>query len=218
MMNAGKKNGGSIVEQPFSVSGRDSLFQLSVTVPDNADPVWKFSSGSLSGLTEVWTLPSIDIGLIHNLVLSESTGQQSVDLISAANVKQLATTGTFSLRRGEEPADTPEDKPKTSGMSQMQRLLAEQKELKTKGVVSLEGDIEKLPLSAVLQSLALTKMTGRLEITGPDTGAEIYVVDGRPVHATTGDATGDNAVIELLSWETGKFRLLEKPEANSEHG
>ncbi len=179
MMNAGKKNPGCLVEQPFSVTGQDSLFQLCVTVTDNADPIWKFSSGTLNGMKEVWTLPSIDVGLIHNLVVSESTGQQTVDLISAASVKSQSTTGTFSLGRGEEePTALNKEPPKFAGLSQM-------------------------------QSLALTKMTGRLEITGKDSGAEIFVVEGRPMHATTGDATGDNAIVELLSWETGKFRLLE---------
>ncbi len=210
MMNAGKKNPGCLVEQPFSVTGQDSLFQLCVTVTDNADPIWKFSSGTLNGMKEVWTLPSIDVGLIHNLVVSESTGQQTVDLISAASVKSQSTTGTFSLGRGEEePTALNKEPPKFAGLSQMQRLLAEQKELKNKVSVALEGDLEKLPLSSVVQSLALTKMTGRLEITGKDSGAEIFVVEGRPMHATTGDATGDNAIVELLSWETGKFRLLE---------
>jgi hypothetical protein len=209
MLEATKRNSGTRVEQPFSVSGQDSLFQLCVSMTESADPVWKFQRGTLSGLTEVWTLPSIDLGLIHNLVLSESTGQQSVDVISASSSKSLSTTGTFSLGIAEDREQVKESE-KTTGMTEMQRLLSKQREVNNKiQAVSLEGDLEKLQLSAVLQSLSLTKMTGRLAIVGPDCGAEIYVVEGKPCHATTGDAIGDNALIELLSWDSGKFRLME---------
>jgi hypothetical protein len=213
MLTTAKRHIGNIVEQPFSVAGQEDLFQLCVTQQESTDPVWKFQRGSLSGLTEVWSLPSIDVDLIHSLVLSESTGQQSVDVISAASSKSQATTGSFSLGLGEgaaEGATAGEKGQKATGLSEMQRLLAKQKEGKSKSSsVSLEGDLEKVQLSAVLQSLSLTKMTGRLEIVGPDNGAEIYVVDGMPSHATTGDAVGDNAFIELLSWDSGKFKLYE---------
>jgi len=215
MLSKAKKNIGNFVEQPFSVSGQDSLFQLSVIVPEDSDPVWKFQRGTLSGLTEVWSLPSIDIELIHNLVLSESTGQQSVDVISATSGMSRSSTGNIALGLAE-MAEDEEGAKKPSATTEMQRLLASQKEVKSKSSnVSLEGDLEKLQLSAVLQSLSLTRMTGRLEITGANGGAEIYVVEGGPSHATTGDTVGDNALVELLSWQSGKFKLYENERATS---
>ena len=215
MMSKAKKTNGNFVEQPFSVSGQDSLFQLSVTLPENSDPVWKFERGTLSGLTEVWSFPSIDVQLIHNLVLSECTGQQSVDLISATSGMSRSSTGNIALGLAE-MAETEEPETKPSATSEMQRLLAGQKESKSKSsAVSLEGDLEKLQLSAVLQSLSLTRMTGRLEISGANGGAEVYVVEGAPAHATTGDTVGDNALVELLSWQSGKFKLYENERATS---
>jgi len=215
MLSRAKKSNGNFVEQPFSVSGQDSLFQLSVTHPAESDPVWKFERGTLSGLTEVWSFPSIDVQLIHNLVLSECTGQQSVDLISATSGMSRSSTGNIALGLAE-MAEDEEGAKKPSATSEMQRLLASQKEVKSKAsAVSLEGDLEKLQLSAVLQSLSLTRMTGRLEISGANGGAEVYVVEGAPSHATTGDTVGDNALVELLSWQSGKFKLYENERATS---
>jgi hypothetical protein len=75
---------------------------------------------------------------------------------------------------------------------------------------SLEGDLEKLNLPAVLQSLALSKMTGRLGIASAFGGADIFLVEGNPVHATTGETKGDHAIIETLLWPSGKFKFFEQ--------
>ncbi|MBU6450954.1 MAG: DUF4388 domain-containing protein [Cyanobacteria bacterium REEB67] len=208
LLAAAKKNDGIAIIQPFSVTDQDSLFQISVAIPQDSDPVWKFERGTLTGVSEVWSLPSIDIELIHNLVLSESTGQHSVDLISATSGMSRSSTGNIALGLSE-PSDEVDEKNK--GDTEVKRSLGNQLEgpQKSGASVSLEGDLEKLQLSAVLQSLTLTKVTGRVEIQGSSGGAEIYIVDGTLCHATTGDAVGDNALIELLSWETGKFRLFE---------
>ncbi|MBS2009353.1 MAG: DUF4388 domain-containing protein [Cyanobacteria bacterium SZAS TMP-1] len=215
MLARAKKNNGNIVEQPFSITGQDSLFQVSVILPEDSDPIWKFERGTLAGLSEVWSLPSIDVQLIQNLVISECTGQQSVDLISATSGMSRSSTGNLSLGLAE-VAEAQAETPKPSATSEMQKLLADQKEVKPKSSsVSLEGDLEKLQLAAVLQSLALTKVTGRLELSGVNGGAEIYVVEGSPTHATTGDTVGDNALIELLAWQSGKFRLMENERATA---
>ena len=143
MLELAKKNGGYSVEQPFSVSGQDALFQISVIRPENSDPVWKFQSGSLTGLTEVWSLPSVDVELIHNLVLSECTGQKSVDLISATSAMSRSSTGNMSLG----PTEGPETEAKSqsaSSLSQMQSLVANQtkSDKSSKQSISLEGDLE----------------------------------------------------------------------------
>ena len=153
----------------FSVNEQDTLYQISVVLPENADPIWTFYTGTLRGLTEKWALPSIDIELILNLVLSECTGQRSVDLISATSGMSRSSTGNITLGVSEtvEEAAAAAQGAKPSATSEMQRLLAQQKEARAKpSSISLEGDLQKVELSAVLQSLTLTKMTGRLELTG----------------------------------------------------
>jgi len=215
MLARAKKNDGQLVEQPFSVSGQDSLFQISVIMPADSDPIWKFERGTLTSLQEVWSLPSIDVELIHSLALSECTGQHSVDLISAKSGMSRSSTGNIALGMAEIAEEDARDE-KTGGLSEMQRLVAQQKAAATKTAsISLEGDLEKLDLSAVMQSLGLTKMTGRLEITSSQGGAEIYVVEGVATHATTGDTVGDNALVELLAWQSGKFKLYENERAGT---
>ena len=216
LLAASKKRIASSVIQPFSVKNQDSLFQISVQSQENGDPVWRFERGTLAGLNEVWSLPSIDIELIHNLVLSECTGQHSVDLISATSGMSRSSTGNITL------GVTHDDGPDERDANATEKLINSQAVTQTISggaskapVVSLEGDLEKLQLSAVIQSLTLTKVTGRVEITSVNGGAELYIVDGALAHATTGDAVGDNALVELLAWESGKFKLYENERPQS---
>lgn len=54
----------------------------------------------------------------------------------------------------------------------------------------------------------MSKMTGKLAIAGPPGMSSIYLVDGQPIHATTGEAKGDHAILEMLLWTSGKFSFF----------
>lgn len=223
LLNAAQKESNRMVELPFSVPGNDNLFQIKVLQPENGDPEWTFSSGSLTGLTQVWAIPCIDLQLIHSLVLSESTGKDSVDLISASSFNR-SVTGNIALPS----ADVPEQSTSQtmSGAANLLQGLStgttDSPNLRTNNLTapevvaepqqqaSLEGDLQKLNLPAVLQSLSLSKMTGRLGIASTFGGADLFIVEGNPVHATTGDTKGDHAVLEMLLWPTGKFKFFEQ--------
>lgn len=235
ILSLSQKQGGKAVELPFSVPGNDSLYQIKVQQPENSDPEWTFSSGTLTGLTTVWSIPCIDLQLIHSLVESESTGKDSVDLISS-NSFNRSTTGNIAFPSADLPSDQNQSGSQSQSTSQtmsgaanlMQSVAASNnqdlgtaKEVPSGQVqvqvhgqgqqqASLEGDLEKLNLPAVLQSLALSKMTGRLGIASVFGGADIFLVEGNPVHATTGETKGDHAIIETLLWPSGKFKFFEQ--------
>ncbi len=230
ILSLSQKQGGKAIELPFSVPGNDSLYQIRVQQPENSDPEWTFSSGTLTGLATVWSIPCIDVQLIHSLVESESTGKDSVDLI-ASNSFNRSTTGNIAFPSAE-IADQSTSQTMSGVANAMQSVnpassqeitgsreaatvpgpLQGQSQSSSQGQqqASLEGDLEKLNLPAVLQSLALGKMTGRLGIASAFGGADIFLVEGNPVHATTGETKGDHAIIETLLWPSGKFKFFEQ--------
>jgi len=216
LLSQAQRRAGSPVELPFSVSGIDKLFQIRVLVTREGDPEWTFSSGTLSGLSTNWSLPTIDVHLVHNLLLSECTGQHSADLIADHSSFQRPTTGSYSMPpQVEEPQYTTQQ---MAGVAEAMRNLSPQRA--TEAIpgpqAALEGDLEKLALPAILQSLNLGKKTGKLVIAGQDGSGEIYFLEGNPNHATTGELTGDFAMIEMLTWQTGKFKFFESEKAGVE--
>jgi hypothetical protein len=74
---------------------------------------------------------------------------------------------------------------------------------------SLEGDLEKLSLPAVLQSLVLGHKTGKLTISGPQGICELFLRNGALVHAQVGEITGEAVVFEVILWPTGKFKFFD---------
>ncbi|MBX9694082.1 MAG: DUF4388 domain-containing protein, partial [Cyanobacteria bacterium] len=72
----------------------------------------------------------------------------------------------------------------------------------------LEGDINKVRLTTVLQSIQLSRMTGRLAIRGESCGADVYFDEGAATHASDGVDQGDDVIIELIQLSAGKFKFL----------
>jgi diguanylate cyclase (GGDEF)-like protein len=67
------------------------------------------------------------------------------------------------------------------------------------------GNLEQHPIGQLLQSVRSAGLTGKLEVRAKQGSSLVYFQDGVPVHASTADTEGDNAVIELLTWKEGQF-------------
>ncbi|MFI5178744.1 MAG: DUF4388 domain-containing protein [Vicinamibacterales bacterium] len=71
----------------------------------------------------------------------------------------------------------------------------------------VEGDLVDLTLPTLLQALTKEHSTAMLRLQhGPDQGA-LYFCEGALVHAASGEVVGDEAVLELLGWSDGRFRI-----------
>ncbi len=77
--------------------------------------------------------------------------------------------------------------------------------LAKKGKSSMNGGLRPAQLPALLQSITLGSMTGNLEIVAANDTAELYFVEGKLTHCSIKGMEGDNAVIELSSWESGEY-------------
>jgi uncharacterized protein DUF4388 len=72
----------------------------------------------------------------------------------------------------------------------------------------VEGDLVDLTLPTLLQALTKEHSTAMLRLQhGTDQGA-LYFCEGALVHAASGEVIGDEAVLELLGWADGRFRIV----------
>ncbi len=75
----------------------------------------------------------------------------------------------------------------------------------------IEGGLSQLPLSDLLQILAMNRRTGRLILTQTHDRGEIHLAQGRPANARAGDIEGEKALFRLLSWKEGTFAFHPGP-------
>lgn len=72
----------------------------------------------------------------------------------------------------------------------------------------VEGDLVDLTLPTLLQALAKEGSTAMLRLQhGTDQGT-LYFSEGALIHAARGEVVGDEAVLELLGWSDGRFRIV----------
>ena len=76
----------------------------------------------------------------------------------------------------------------------------------------IEGDLMDLTLPTLLQALSQEQSTAQLRVQQGVEQGTLYVHEGALVHATGTGADGDEALLELLGWTTGRFRILRDTE------
>lgn len=69
------------------------------------------------------------------------------------------------------------------------------------------GDLQKISIGEVVQTIALTKKNGRLVITNNNKVGEMYFHDGIVTYADVERKKGEEAVYRLLSWKVGQFKF-----------
>lgn len=81
--------------------------------------------------------------------------------------------------------------------------------------MQLAGSIQQVQIMDVLQSINVCRMTGRLDIDDVGNRTTLYFHAGEPVHALsentlafeTSSQQGTDAILDVLTWETGMFRF-----------
>jgi len=73
---------------------------------------------------------------------------------------------------------------------------------------SMVGDLSNMKPPIVLQSIVGGKMTGLLDVQHNEATIEMFVDEGNPVHASAPDCKGEAAIMELLTWEQGRFQFF----------
>jgi tetratricopeptide (TPR) repeat protein len=157
---------------------------------------------------QIWSHITGDVGLVHNLIWSETTGtnQATTETFGLYNSLSKAALGgrpysntTNTPAMPSEPVELPPEQEQSGSHAP---LLS----------ISLAGELTEIELSDVLQAISICKMTGRLDLGDKLEQAELYFEDGALVHAQLLNAldqspriVGDQVVLEVITWETGSF-------------
>jgi hypothetical protein len=69
----------------------------------------------------------------------------------------------------------------------------------------LTGSLAQWPLADLLAMLAASRQHGRIEVTNGPERADLYLEEGRVIHAAMGGHVGESVVIAALGWDRGIF-------------
>lgn len=153
-----------------------------------------------------WTHITRDIELVSELLTDSMEG--------TARAQQ----GNFIKNGASQPAPTPiGEMPRRTGRFNALKLTKNAvpsiSPTRKNGDVTLSGELNKVELTGILQSISICKMTGRLDLHDTLEGIEVYFDNGMPVHAcqmkmlSSDDkpVTGDQVLLNALMWNVGAF-------------
>jgi hypothetical protein len=160
------------------------------------DVHWALYRGEGESSMMVWDQPSNDPGFIHQLITAQFPG---FDLKPVA----LRPTGAFQLPHQSDSLN--QSAPATQTYEQQSTTG------RLRGKPTFEGDLKNIQMPNVLQSIAMSKGSGRLEVENVNESATIFFADGMPVHCFNRGFEGESAFVELVGWEEGEFRFYPGP-------
>ncbi|MBZ0189107.1 MAG: DUF4388 domain-containing protein, partial [Candidatus Obscuribacterales bacterium] len=198
MLEKAHKAENTLIEQHWSVEGQDRLLILSVLCDENGDPLWSLSASKITETAVLWEHRTSDTALVHTLILGESAGEITESV--SRSTSEFSTSISFNYQNEARKEEKEEEK-KTTTSTHMAFDSSED--------AILQGDIRKVQLPTVLQSIQMGKITGRLAVRGEGTGVDIYFDDGSPVHATDGIDKGDEVIMDLVCLQSGKFQFMQ---------
>ncbi|MBX9671730.1 MAG: DUF4388 domain-containing protein [Candidatus Obscuribacterales bacterium] len=219
LMQEAQKMSGRIVELPFSSTDKKTDFVLAVRYetrdidPEQSmDPEWSLTEYKGGPPKILWRHPCRDISLICNFILQAGGGDQLQDIMQSSSAlygssseqagstgayNPVATTSGLSPTRMVTPGAPPAQDPAN--------IIFEPPRLGAKA--TLEGDLNKLQVPNLLQSINLAKMTGRLDIKTKVDSCQVFFQEGIPLHCNVKENNGDSALTELITWTAGEFRF-----------
>jgi diguanylate cyclase (GGDEF)-like protein len=203
---------GRTVELPFNPEKQQFGYIIAVCFePEYSEPTWTLTTGDGNRVTVIFKMQQTDVTFVQTVIESQCLGTDVGEAIS----RRSQTTGTeLNLKAGmPNPRDTGTmafgiTMATLHGIPPAQNAVPEAES--QSAPAALEGDLQNMPIPNLLQSIAMSKMTGRLAVKSSKGGGELFFEKGAPVHAVAADAQGDLAILESLTWEEGKFRFFER--------
>lgn len=203
---------GKSVEIRWNSRDLMSRFVLTITCPMRGkDAKWVLQGGQEDRLETLWNYTSCDVLLVYNLIACASELDDGV----------LKSTGEMRKPFGGTPAATSGTEKNTGSQ---QKPTGEQRTASSDGLLphetsaeisgryslfaettELSGDFYMVPPSSVLRSAITGKLTGQLQIQTPGQQVSVYFKKGQAVFAEGGKLSGDECVIDILSWREGRY-------------
>src|SRR6266511_2286483 len=73
--------------------------------------------------------------------------------------------------------------------------------------MSFQGSLNELPLSDIVQLVAVSGKTGMFSITRATEKGYVYLQNGQITHAKLGEVEGEDAIYALALWSQGSFQF-----------
>lgn len=159
------------------------------------DPEWRLSQAVDDESEHLWTYVSADMLLIHNLILT-TCGESHKSF--AGEGKILKTTDGYPQIY---------KMPSSYYSTPVEELQSAADQSGKPQAAVLRGDIEVIDVSNLLNSMRMSKASGRLTIKTEGDEAELFFDDGNVVHAKCPEAIGDECLLVVSTWKKGTFRL-----------
>jgi hypothetical protein len=194
---------GSIIELSFGDTSEN--YSLTSAKEQRKDCVWTLYRGEGATSMVEWSHASNDPEQVLGFITAQFPGwsMKSKVLTEEMVAPQTITDGypssNYQSQNYQSQTQNYQSQSATSGaMRPAQRS-------------TLEGDLENMQVPNLLQSVGMNKLTGRLEIKNKSDMATVWFHDGVPLHCVMRNSEGDNALIELVSWEEGQFHFFPEP-------
>jgi len=149
---------------------------------------WLYQGKEFEDRLALWHYDTHDIAIIHNMLLC------SLDDQTSAGPERLDTY-----------AATPAPAPKATIQAASTQVVNPPTPSSRD---SFYGNLSKLPIEGVLQTLASSDLTGALKIHHNGAEATIFLKNGKVVHCLIDDISGDTAFLEVSLWREGSFEFI----------
>jgi hypothetical protein len=194
---------GSLIELSFGDTSEN--YSLTSAKEQRKDCVWTLYRGEGATSMVEWSHASNDPEQVLGFITAQFPGWS---MKSKVLTEEMASPQTIT-----------DNYPSANYQSQnyQSQTQAYQSQSSTSGSMrpaqrsTLEGDLENMQVPNLLQSVGMNKLTGRLEIKSKADLATVWFHDGTPLHCVMRNSEGDNALIELVSWEEGQFHFFPEP-------
>lgn len=204
LLKESKQAVGTAVEWHWQTRAGKRSFTLSARIssePDSDDdeyydenpdePLWLFKDNRSHGNSVIWQEKTTDLDLILSII---ETHCQSDIQEQSQEIKKPAPKSAVVPA-----AATP--------------VFSDLMTMDEQGLIAMGYQ----QLHAAIRSFAVNLFTGRVDITKNLESAYLFFEYGVPVHASAGSATGDIALVEMMSWHMGvvSYQMDERSIARS---
>ena len=202
---------GEIFELPFRVD--QDYFRVQTVVGrrvGESAPTWYLYRGGGPAARLEWIHQLDDVDQVKNAI-DESIANGGQSDVAAQPQAEARPSFRYGYNRNNDESGGNQAQPApnrdvATGSFQMRSKLTRP------GQGVFEGDLTRLPIEALLQSVVSGKMTGRLSCTRGDESATLYLVAGQPfdgeLKSPRGEISGEESLIELATWSDGTFAFF----------
>lgn len=178
------------------------------TASDSADALLKAIDDPPDLIVADYSLPGMDGRQLFERLRSRSQTARSA-MILAASKHDISEKLKVIEDRVEDFLEKPFFiKDATARIKRVIDKIALEKLARTASASGhLRGSLEQMNVVDLLQSLELSHKTCALTLTSADQRCGLYFVDGQIQHAKYGELLGDDAVYQVLTWESGNFEI-----------